>query len=90
MLRSWSRLGPGERGRGWQRFSLELVEVARTRGRGWVDYRRPNRRAGRIEATSSYVERVGKYLVGCGICRAESATRKGGAPLGLAVPRLSA
>ena len=53
-------------------FSLELVEVARTRGRGWVDYRRANRRSGRIEAKSSYVERVGDFLVGCGIYRGEN------------------
>lgn len=79
--------------RTWTRVAAllpQLVDVARTRGRGWVNYRRPNRRAGRIEATTSYVERVGKYLVGCGTYRAESATQKGGAPPGLAAPRLFA
>jgi methyl-accepting chemotaxis protein len=57
-----------------KRFSLELVEVARTRGRGWVDYRRANRRTGQIEGKSSYVERVGDFLVGCGIYRAQSSS----------------
>ena len=73
-----------------KRFSLELVEVARSRGRGWVDYRRPNRRTGRIEAKSSYVERVGGYLVGCGIYRAENAVQKSTTPIDITAPRLSA
>jgi cytochrome c len=69
-----------------KRFSLELVEVARTRGRGWVDYRRVNRRSGRIEAKSSYVERVGDFIVGCGIYRA-GGSAPAAIPAGLAAPR---
>lgn len=56
-----------------KRFSLELLETARTRGAGWVDYRRLNRKTRRIEPKSSYVERVGDFTVGCGIYRPEVA-----------------
>jgi hypothetical protein len=71
-------------------FSLELVEVAKSRGRGWVDYRRANRRTGRIESKSSYVERVGDFLVGCGIYRPETPQQAAVISTDLAVPRLSA
>ena len=72
-----------------KRFSLELVEVARTRGRGWVDYRRANRRTGRIESKSSYVERVGDFLVGCGIYRTQASQSPPAVSGAFAVPRLT-
>jgi methyl-accepting chemotaxis protein len=70
-----------------KRFSLELVDVARTRGRGWVDYRRVNRRSGQIEAKSSYVERVGDFLVGCGIYRIDRSAPPAATPASLAAPQ---
>ena len=73
-----------------KRFSLELVRVAKERGRGWVDYRRLNRLTGRIEAKSSYVERVGHFLVGCGIYRADDAPDQRALPTNPARARLSA
>ena len=54
-----------------KRFSAEFVQVALTRGRGWVDYRWTNPRSGRIEPKSSYVEREGNYVLACGIYRGE-------------------
>jgi methyl-accepting chemotaxis protein len=54
-------------------FSAEFVNVARTRGQGWVDYRFMNPKRGRIEPKSSYVERAGDYVLACGIYRQEDA-----------------
>lgn len=45
----------------------EMVELAKSKGSGWVDYKYKNPKTGAIEAKSSYIERVGDYLVGCGI-----------------------
>ena len=44
----------------------EMIGVARTKGSGWVDYQYPNPRTGRIEAKTSYVERLDDWLLGCG------------------------
>jgi len=54
-----------------KRFSAEFVQVARTRGRGWVDYRYVNPKTGKVEPKSTYVEREGDYVVACGIYRGE-------------------
>jgi methyl-accepting chemotaxis protein len=51
----------------------EVIQVAESRGAGWVDYRWENPRSGQIEPKSTYVEACGDYVVGCGIYRAESA-----------------
>jgi len=52
-----------------KRFSAEFVNVARTRGQGWVDYRFMNPKRRVIEPKSSYVERAGEYVIACGIYR---------------------
>jgi methyl-accepting chemotaxis protein len=56
-----------------KRFSAEFVNIARTRGQGWVDYRFMNPKRGRVEPKSSYVEREGDYVLACGIYREEGA-----------------
>lgn len=45
----------------------EMVEVAKSKGKGWVDYKWPNPVTKSIEAKSSYVEKVDDVLVGAGI-----------------------
>jgi len=55
-----------------KRFSAEFVNVALTRGRGWVDYRWMNPKTRRVEAKSTYVEREGEYVVACGIYRSDA------------------
>jgi methyl-accepting chemotaxis protein len=50
----------------------EVIEVATTRGAGWIDYRWENPRTGQIEPKSTYVEGCGDYIVGCGVYRAEN------------------
>jgi hypothetical protein len=59
-----------------KKFSAEFVQVALTRGRGWVDYKFMNPRTQRIEPKSTYVERAGDYVVACGIYGGERAGRE--------------
>lgn len=44
-----------------------LVNVAKTKGQGWFDYKWPNPVSKAVEQKSSYVERLNDTLVGCGI-----------------------
>ncbi len=50
-----------------KRFAWETVRVARERGSGWVDYRWPNPKTGRVQRKSTYAELAGEFVVGCGI-----------------------
>jgi len=45
----------------------EMVEVAKGKGKGWVEYKWPNPVNSAIESKASYVERVDDMLVGSGI-----------------------
>lgn len=52
------------------------VEVARTSGRGWIDYRWTNPKTNQVEAKSTYVEKLGdSYAVGVGIYKDEQVNR---------------
>jgi methyl-accepting chemotaxis protein len=55
-------------------LSRQNVEIARTAGFGWNDYRIANPHTGVVEAKSTYVERVGDAVIGCGIYRRERDT----------------
>ncbi|MGE5622057.1 MAG: cache domain-containing protein [Bacillota bacterium] len=48
-------------------FIKEMTELAKTKGKGWVDYKWPNPVTKAIEAKTTYVERAGDVLIGCGI-----------------------
>ena len=48
-------------------FIKEFIDVAMSKGKGWVDYKWPNPVTKAIEAKSSYVEKVDDMLVACGI-----------------------
>ncbi len=50
-----------------KRFSWETVRVACERGSGWVDYRWNNPKSGKIQLKSTYAERAGDFVIGCGI-----------------------
>ena len=56
-----------------KKFAAEFVEVARARGRGWVDYRWMNPATHRLQPKSTYIERAGDYVVACGIYGDEAA-----------------
>ena len=52
------------------------VEVAKTKGSGWIDYRWTNPKTHLVEAKSTYVERLGEnYAVGVGIYKDEQPNR---------------
>lgn len=44
-----------------------FIELSKTKGKGWVDYKWPNPVTKAIEAKSSYIEKVEDVIVGCGI-----------------------
>lgn len=48
-------------------FIKEMTELAKTKGKGWVDYKWVNPVSKAIDAKSTYVEKVGDYVIGCGI-----------------------
>ena len=45
----------------------EMVDLAKTKGSGWVDFKWPNPVTKAVEAKSGYVEKVEDMLVGSGI-----------------------
>ena len=47
-------------------YVKEIVEKAKSAGTGWVDYRFPNPVSKKIEPKSTYLERVGDYVVCAG------------------------
>lgn len=50
-----------------KQFNKEMVELAKTKGNGWVDYRWVNPVTKQIQPKSSYVERADSLMVGAGI-----------------------
>jgi signal transduction histidine kinase len=47
-------------------FRKEIVEVAKTKGTGWVDYKYTNPETKKIEAKTTYVVKVGDMILCCG------------------------
>jgi cytochrome c len=45
----------------------EMIEIAKGPGSGWMHYMFPNPFTGTVQQKSTYVERMGDYLVGVGI-----------------------
>jgi len=45
----------------------EFIQVAQGSGKGWVDYTWPDPVKGSVEQKSTYVEKAGDVLIGCGI-----------------------
>ena len=48
-------------------FIKQFIEVANSKGSGWVDYKWPNPVTKAIEGKSTYVEKIGDMIVICGI-----------------------
>jgi cytochrome c len=48
-------------------FVQEMIDLAKTKGEGWVDYKWVNPATHKIEAKTSFVKRVGDMIVGCGV-----------------------
>ncbi|HEX7982004.1 MAG TPA: cache domain-containing protein [Duganella sp.] len=47
-------------------FMKEMIDTAKTKGKGWIDYKWPNPVSKAIESKSTYFEKVDDTLVGCG------------------------
>lgn len=48
-------------------FIEELLATAKSKGKGWIDYKWPNPTTKAIELKSTYFEKSGDVVVGCGI-----------------------
>lgn len=49
-------------------FIQAMMDVAKTKGSGWVDYKWKNPKSGEVLPKSSYVEKLGENaFIGCGI-----------------------
>jgi len=48
-------------------FIREMIELSKSKGSGWVDYKWTNPTTKKIEPKSTYVQRSGDLFVGCGI-----------------------
>jgi len=47
----------------------EMLEIAKSKGSGWFDYKWPNPINNKIEDKTSYVEKMGDYWIGVGVYR---------------------
>ena len=47
-------------------YNKEMIDLATSKGSGWVDYRWVNPVSKKIEPKSSFVEQVGDYVIGAG------------------------
>jgi len=66
-----------------RKMTQEMVELGRSRGMGWVDYRWTNPRSGQVEPKSTYIERCSQYTIACGIYRAQGGAAESEAVLKL-------
>ena len=48
-------------------FVKERVEIAKTKGKGWQDYKFTDPITKKLEPKTAYVERIGDLIVGCGV-----------------------
>ena len=48
-------------------FIKTMLDVAKAKGKGWVDYKWPHPVTKAIEPKSTYVEKVDDLVIGCGI-----------------------
>ncbi|MFZ6773997.1 cache domain-containing protein [Undibacterium sp. SXout7W] len=48
-------------------FIEDIINVANSKGKGWVDYKWPNPTTKAIEHKSTYFEKSGELIIACGI-----------------------
>ncbi|MCB9497478.1 MAG: cache domain-containing protein [Fibrobacteria bacterium] len=50
-------------------FREEIVELAKTKGTGWVDYKYKNATSGKVEEKTTWIRKVGDVVLCCGVYR---------------------
>lgn len=50
-----------------KKFRREIIELAKTKGSGWVDYSYQNPKTKQLEQKTTYLEKAGDLVVCCGI-----------------------
>lgn len=50
-------------------FRKEIVEVAKSKGTGWVDYKYKNPETGKVEEKTTWLRKVGNIVLCCGVYR---------------------
>ena len=48
-------------------FVQEMVKIAKTKGNGWVDYSWTHPQTKKVQAKTTYIQKVDDYYLGCGI-----------------------
>jgi len=51
------------------RLISRMTDIVNEHGSGWIDYKSPNPITNVIEGKTSYVEKIGDYIVGAGVYR---------------------
>jgi signal transduction histidine kinase len=52
---------------GGKLFRKEIIELAKTKGSGWVDYKYKNPQTGKVEDKTTYIMKEGEIVLCCGI-----------------------
>jgi len=47
-------------------YVKERIEIAKSKGKGWQDYKFPNPVTKQIEMKSAYIEKIDDVIIGCG------------------------
>lgn len=47
-------------------FRKDIVELAKAKGSGWVDYKYKNPTSGKIEQKTTYLQKAGDFVICCG------------------------
>ncbi len=48
-------------------FRKEIQEVAKTKGKGWVDYKYTNPENKKVEPKTTYLKKAGDLIICCGV-----------------------
>jgi cytochrome c len=49
------------------RYVQEFIKLANDKGSGWVDYQFTNPETGKVEAKTTFIEKVDEVIIGCGV-----------------------
>jgi signal transduction histidine kinase len=50
-----------------KKFRREIIELAKSKGSGWVDYQSQNPKTKQVEQKTTYFEKAGELVLGCGV-----------------------